>query len=98
MWSLSALNIAIALTCVGKIVTCTPGAAAGNIEARATTPELPYDPNSTKYCTFWWDTEGSYTCQNIVDAWGLSMTDFIRWVCLFCVALPRATLYLAGTN
>jgi hypothetical protein len=66
--------------------------------ARDVTPQLPFDPNTTKYCTAWWDTEGDFTCLEIVDAWGIALADFIRWVCLFILSVVVSLSYIANRH
>lgn len=43
-------------------------------------PQLPYDPNTTPYCTYWVDNRGQEVCEEIPDWWGIAMEDFLRWV------------------
>lgn len=43
-------------------------------------PNFPYDPNTTSYCTWWWDNDGSISCKDMPAAWGITMEDFLRWV------------------
>jgi hypothetical protein len=43
-------------------------------------PKFPYDPNTTPYCTWWMDNDGSTNCQDIPDFWAISLDDFRRWV------------------
>jgi hypothetical protein len=43
-------------------------------------PKFPYDPNTTKYCSWWVDNDGSVPCSGILDAWLISLADFMRWV------------------
>ena len=43
-------------------------------------PKFPYDPNTTKYCSWWIDNDGSVACSAIPDTWLISLADFLRWV------------------
>lgn len=44
------------------------------------TPQLPFDPNTSPYCTYWIDNNGEEVCAEIPEWWGISMADFLRWV------------------
>ncbi|KAF2004067.1 carbohydrate-binding module family 50 protein [Amniculicola lignicola CBS 123094] len=46
---------------------------------RDETPGLPFDPNTSKYCTWWYDNDGSVSCSGMPGAWGMSLADFLRW-------------------
>ncbi|KAJ5874552.1 uncharacterized protein N7529_002982 [Penicillium soppii] len=50
-----------------------------NVVRRDETPQLPYDPNTTPYCTWWVDDDGSSKCADIPGYWAISMADFVRW-------------------
>lgn len=44
-------------------------------------PGFKTDPNTTKYCTFWFDNDGTISCQDIVDNFvSGTKADFLRWV------------------
>lgn len=47
---------------------------------RDETPHYLHDSATTKYCTWWWDNDGSVACKDMPSAWGISMDDFLRWV------------------
>lgn len=47
---------------------------------RDETPNFPYDPDTTSYCTWWWDNDGSISCNDIPAVWGVTLEDFLRWV------------------
>ncbi|OBT53051.1 hypothetical protein VE04_07542 [Pseudogymnoascus sp. 24MN13] len=69
----------IALACVGvEFVAYITVKAPGNT-ARDASPSFPYDPNTTRYCTDWWDTLGLFSCQELVDIYSLNIADFVRW-------------------
>ncbi|KAJ1337363.1 peptidoglycan DL-endopeptidase LytF [Microdochium nivale] len=40
---------------------------------------MPHDPNSSPYCSWYIDSESGETCNNVLNTWGLSMADFVRW-------------------
>ncbi|KFX87782.1 hypothetical protein O988_09292 [Pseudogymnoascus sp. VKM F-3808] len=52
---------------------------AGNLARRDTTPGFELDPLTTEYCIYYWDTAGDFTCDELVEVWGLTMADFTRW-------------------
>jgi hypothetical protein len=95
MRSFVTINSIIALACVGTELVASIAVKAPGNAARDTTPQYPYDPNTTPYCTQWWDTQGLFTCQELVEVYSLSMADFIRWVCLPSTLTPVA-LYFAN--
>ncbi|KAH8648948.1 hypothetical protein BGZ60DRAFT_203560 [Tricladium varicosporioides] len=44
-------------------------------------PNWPYDCNSTPYCTWWYDNDGSFDCHEILSkefTW-VAKADFLRW-------------------
>ncbi|KAL4879468.1 hypothetical protein BJY04DRAFT_220064 [Aspergillus karnatakaensis] len=43
------------------------------------TPNLPYDPNTSEYCSWWWDNDGTASCPEVLDQNFISIDDFIRW-------------------
>lgn len=47
---------------------------------RGLEPEMPYAPDTTKYCTWWIDSDGSMACEEVPDTWAITMGDFVRWV------------------
>ncbi|RYP03040.1 hypothetical protein DL765_010618 [Monosporascus sp. GIB2] len=42
-------------------------------------PGVPYDPKTSKYCSWWWNNDGSIPSLQIPEAWGITMEDFVRW-------------------
>lgn len=62
----------------------------GPIRQRADTPQLPYDPNTSKYCTYWYDyTDSRVSCEQVPQDWGITKAEFIRWVILlFSTVFP----------
>jgi hypothetical protein len=47
---------------------------------RGETPNFPYDPNTTPYCTWWWDNDGSIVCADLADEFWTTTEDILRWV------------------
>ncbi|KAJ4147090.1 hypothetical protein LMH87_001638 [Akanthomyces muscarius] len=42
-------------------------------------PQLSWDPNTIKDCTYWYDNTGSRTCDSIRNSWNISPETFSRW-------------------
>ncbi|KAK8146894.1 hypothetical protein G3M48_002469 [Beauveria asiatica] len=49
------------------------------VEARDGVPGLPFHTGTTPYCSFWYDNDGSMTCEDVIIAFGLSMDQFGKW-------------------
>lgn len=43
-------------------------------------PLFAYDQNTTKYCSWWHDNDGSIPCEMIPESNFISLADFMRWV------------------
>ena len=43
-------------------------------------PKYHYDPDTTRYCSWWVDNEGTWTCDRIETELEVSMIDFQQWV------------------
>ncbi|KAL2193081.1 LysM domain-containing protein [Corynascus similis CBS 632.67] len=61
-----------------------PGVAAGRsasvLEARdGPSPSLPYDPNTSSYCTWWADIRSATTCDTVISENYITLADFRRW-------------------
>lgn len=55
---------------------------AASIRQRGAKPTLPYDENTSSYCTWWVDYDGSIDCATMLaDNWA-ELPDFRRWVSL----------------
>ena len=88
------INSIIALACVGtSLVTSTSIRILPkkSNRARDTTPNLPFDPNTIKSCSYWWDTDGSFDCLEFLDFAAISLAELIRWVCLFIYFFAAST-------
>lgn len=48
--------------------------------ARASSPRFPFDENTSQYCTFWYENDGSMPCTEALDLFSVSLEDFVRWV------------------
>ncbi|PGH27223.1 hypothetical protein AJ80_01180 [Polytolypa hystricis UAMH7299] len=56
------------------------GALAGRAKSRRDeTPQFEYDPDTSPYCSWWWDNDGSLLCEDIPSLWGITLEDFLRW-------------------
>ncbi|KAJ8117941.1 hypothetical protein OPT61_g989 [Boeremia exigua] len=42
-------------------------------------PLLPYDPNTTEYCTWWFENDGSVACTDMPATWAITLADLRRW-------------------
>ena len=42
-------------------------------------PQMPFDPNTNPDCAWWWDNDGSISCQNMPAEWGISLENFLAW-------------------
>ncbi|KAJ5834957.1 hypothetical protein N7447_000983 [Penicillium robsamsonii] len=60
-------------------LTLSSAFAKPNVVPRDDTPQLPYDSNTTPYCTLWVDDDSSSKCADIPGYWAISMDDFVRW-------------------
>jgi hypothetical protein len=45
-------------------------------------PSLPYDDNTTKYCSWWMDYSSTRSCSDILSENAISLEAFRLWVCL----------------
>ncbi|KAK5654546.1 hypothetical protein OQA88_7175 [Cercophora sp. LCS_1] len=65
-------------------------------------PKYPYAPDTIKYCAWWLDNDGTWTCPKVERQFELSMTDFQRWnpsLSLPCDALPKEQSFcIAGVD
>lgn len=74
------------LVCSFVLLLASVGPALGHVArnklvARAETPQFPFDPNTSKYCSYWLDNSASgLQCTQVPAQWGISMADFLRWV------------------
>ena len=50
------------------------------MKIRDAVPHYPSYPDTTSYCSWWWDNDGSISCEEMPDAWGFTWDDFVRWV------------------
>lgn len=81
---------------VSLLCLATAGLGLGaRLASRGDTPALPYDPNTSKYCDYWVDiTSANTKCSSLPGQWGITLADFLRWVCsmVFYTLLASATL------
>lgn len=43
-------------------------------------PKFEYDVDTTRYCSWWMDNDGAWTCDRIESELEISMVDFQQWV------------------
>lgn len=43
-------------------------------------PKFEYDVDTTRYCSWWIDNDGAWTCDRIESELEISMIDFQQWV------------------
>ncbi|RYP31504.1 hypothetical protein DL767_005727 [Monosporascus sp. MG133] len=64
----------------GLISAVAAGRSAPVLEARdGLSPSLPYDPNTSSYCTWWADVRSATTCDSIINENWITLADFRRW-------------------
>ena len=42
-------------------------------------PKFEYDPNTTKFCSWWIDNDGTWTCDRVETELEVSLIDFHQW-------------------
>ncbi|KAH6687771.1 hypothetical protein F5X68DRAFT_239179 [Plectosphaerella plurivora] len=42
-------------------------------------PAFPYHPSTTDKCTWWFDSDGTWSCQDVEDYAWVNLGDFMRW-------------------
>ncbi|KAK3384070.1 hypothetical protein B0T24DRAFT_688987 [Lasiosphaeria ovina] len=42
-------------------------------------PQFPFDPNASRYCVWWFDSNGTWTCRDIEANLGVSVQDLLIW-------------------
>ncbi|KAK4064922.1 hypothetical protein Purlil1_14084 [Purpureocillium lilacinum] len=52
---------------------------ASTLQARDAKPGFPYDENTTSYCSFWYDNDGSMSFQDVISVFGVPLDKFLRW-------------------
>ena len=68
---------------LGRIAVLLAGsqlALSSPVFRRDAEPTLPHDPNTTKYCTWWYDNENETSCANLLRNEFVEMANFVRWV------------------
>jgi hypothetical protein len=64
-----------------------------SIRRRDVTPNLPYDPNTSKDCTWWVDYDGSQACEAMLENELTNLADFRRWVRVHCQGSTLISIY-----
>lgn len=50
------------------------------VKARAEVPQFDHDPRTIKTCTWWWDNDGSVSCEGIPSYWAITDAQWKKWV------------------
>ncbi|RDL39248.1 uncharacterized protein BP5553_03588 [Venustampulla echinocandica] len=66
------------LLLLGSLLPTSSAISVGRLR-RDESPALPHDPDTTKYCTWWFDNDGSIECSAMPASWAISLPDFLRW-------------------
>ncbi|KAK8101915.1 LysM domain-containing protein [Apiospora kogelbergensis] len=61
---------------VGFTVLAAPSKDVTIMDAK---PNYPSDPNTTPFCSWWWDNDDSVPCADVPEAFDITMDDFVRW-------------------
>lgn len=63
-------------------------------------PALPYDANTSKYCTWWFDNNGTHVlpCSLVPRHNGCTLQDFLRWVRRFLTLPPCTAILLCRSD
>jgi len=48
--------------------------------AANSSPKFTYDPNTSEYCVWWLDSDGTWTCPLIASIYGAAVEDLLIWV------------------
>jgi hypothetical protein len=43
-------------------------------------PLYPIDPNTIKPCRVYWDNEGEISCQDVINGFQVTLSEFRYWV------------------
>jgi hypothetical protein len=70
------------LALVGLLASSVSASPASANVKRGATPGLIADPNTTPYCSWWYDnTNGAVACSDLTFEWAITTAQFLRWVC-----------------
>jgi hypothetical protein len=58
------------------------------VAARDSTPNLPYDPNTSSFCVWWIDLSSPADCSAILSESFLTLEQFRRWVSALMLYYP----------
>ncbi|KAM7198759.1 hypothetical protein V8F20_006074 [Naviculisporaceae sp. PSN 640] len=64
---------------LGAVTSLVAASPAMVVPRDGTSPNLPFDPNTTSYCSWWVDLEGSITCSAFATENGITLDQFRRW-------------------
>jgi hypothetical protein len=72
------------ISCLVLACVALTAARPGTLSQRDEVPTMPYDLDTTSYCTFWYDNDGSIPCAEMPDVWYTTLASFRRWVSSMC--------------
>jgi hypothetical protein len=87
------IAFASSLLVLGGVFQAVSGRTTRFVPRDGTSPSLPYDENSTKYCSWWIDYTVSTSCPTLLTDNYITLEAFRRWV-----SLSRLTDRLVHTN
>ncbi|KAH6679949.1 LysM domain-containing protein [Plectosphaerella plurivora] len=69
------------LVAFASVTIAAPALAAdkSSLKHRSENPLFPYDPNTIKTCSYWFDNDGTIPCANMPGEWGITMENFLKW-------------------
>jgi hypothetical protein len=50
------------------------------IKLTGLSPKYPTHQDTSKYCSYWYDNDGSFACQDILEPYMITMDQLLRWV------------------
>lgn len=77
------MSLRFTLTLLALLVAGVAGEASLENHRRAkqiSIPKFEYDTDTTRYCSWWIDNDGAWTCDRIESELEISMIDFQQWV------------------
>lgn len=77
------MSLRVTLTLLTLLAVRVTGEASFENRPRAkqiSIPKYEYDTDTTRYCSWWIDNDGAWTCDRIESELEISMIDFQQWV------------------
>ncbi len=69
----------VCLLGLATFVAATTGRRGHARDVSNSIPRYPYDTNTTRWCIWWYDSDGSLGCEDLQILYGISL-DFLKWV------------------